>query len=163
MFSECVVWKMLSLQSLDRRHERRLFWQRFAFQRGGRESVLCVLDSSQKPIFQRLIRNAYVHAWRGSFGHIMHQNRTGGRAGYGYTPTVTSLAFLAEIIIQPGPTVQCLLIGARIVSSYYVLSYRPYYGSPTVWNSLPATLRGMPTLPGFKAELKTYFIRQAFP
>ena len=34
---------------------------------------------------------------------------------------------------------------------------------PTVWNSLPATLRGMPTLPGFKAELKTYFFRQAFP
>ena len=34
--------------------------------------------------------------------------------------------------------------------------------APTVWNSLPADLRASPSLPAFKANLKTYFFRQAF-
>ena len=34
---------------------------------------------------------------------------------------------------------------------------------PTVWNSLPVTLRSLPTLSDFKAQLKTFFFQQAFP
>ena len=34
--------------------------------------------------------------------------------------------------------------------------------APTVWTSLPADLRASPSLPTFKANLKTYLFRQAF-
>ena len=33
----------------------------------------------------------------------------------------------------------------------------------TVWNSLPASLRNLPTLCDFKAQLKTFLFQQAFP
>ena len=36
------------------------------------------------------------------------------------------------------------------------------YIAPTVWNLLPANLRASPSLPAFKANLKTYLFRQAF-
>ena len=36
------------------------------------------------------------------------------------------------------------------------------YIAPTVWNSLPADLRASPSLPTFKASLKTHLFRQAF-
>ena len=36
------------------------------------------------------------------------------------------------------------------------------YIAPTVWNSLPADLRASPSLPTFKAKLKTHLFRQAF-
>uniref|UniRef100_UPI0025D76A15 hypothetical protein n=1 Tax=Thiolapillus sp. TaxID=2017437 RepID=UPI0025D76A15 len=35
--------------------------------------------------------------------------------------------------------------------------------APTVWNSLPASLRNLPTLSDFKAQLKTFLFQQAFP
>ena len=35
--------------------------------------------------------------------------------------------------------------------------------APTVWNSLPASLRNLPTLSDFKAQLKTVLFQQAFP
>jgi hypothetical protein len=35
--------------------------------------------------------------------------------------------------------------------------------APLVWNSLPASLRNLPTLSQFKAQLKTHFFRLAFP
>ena len=35
--------------------------------------------------------------------------------------------------------------------------------APTVWNSLPASLRNLPTLYDFKAQLKTFLLQQAFP
>ena len=34
--------------------------------------------------------------------------------------------------------------------------------APSVWNLLPASLRNLPTLSDFKAELKTYLYGQAF-
>ena len=36
------------------------------------------------------------------------------------------------------------------------------YSAPTVWNSLPADLRACPSLPTFKADLKTQLFHQAF-
>ena len=36
------------------------------------------------------------------------------------------------------------------------------YIAPTVWNSLPADLKAFPSLPTFKANLKTHLFRQAF-
>ena len=36
------------------------------------------------------------------------------------------------------------------------------YQAPSIWNSLPVEIRGLPTLPQFKASLKTYFFRLAF-
>ena len=35
--------------------------------------------------------------------------------------------------------------------------------APTIWNSLPASLRKFPTLSDFKARLKTFLFQQAFP
>ncbi len=35
--------------------------------------------------------------------------------------------------------------------------------APTVWNSLPASLRNLPTLSDFKAQLKTFLFLRAFP
>ena len=37
------------------------------------------------------------------------------------------------------------------------------FAAPTVWNSLPNSLRNSPNLLHFKRELKTYLFRQAFP
>ena len=34
--------------------------------------------------------------------------------------------------------------------------------APTVWNSLSASLRNLPTLSDFKAQLKTFLFQQAF-
>ena len=36
------------------------------------------------------------------------------------------------------------------------------YVAPTVWHLLPADIRASPSLPAFKANLKTYLSRQAF-
>ena len=35
--------------------------------------------------------------------------------------------------------------------------------APTVWNSQPASLRNLPTLSDFKAQLQTFLFQQAFP
>ena len=35
--------------------------------------------------------------------------------------------------------------------------------APTVWNSLPASLRSLPTLSDFKTQLRTFLFQQAFP
>ena len=35
--------------------------------------------------------------------------------------------------------------------------------APTVWNSLPTSLRNLPTLSDFKAQLRTFPFQQAFP
>ena len=37
------------------------------------------------------------------------------------------------------------------------------FNAPIVWNSLPASLRNLPTLSDFKAQLKTVLFQQAFP
>ena len=34
--------------------------------------------------------------------------------------------------------------------------------APSLWNSLPATLRNVPTLSQFKSQLKTFLFAQAF-
>ena len=36
------------------------------------------------------------------------------------------------------------------------------YSAPSVWNSLPLSLRNLPTLSQFKAHLKTHLFTQAF-
>ena len=36
------------------------------------------------------------------------------------------------------------------------------FAAPSLWNSLPDSLRDVPTLPLFKARLKTYLFSQAF-
>ena len=43
------------------------------------------------------------------------------------------------------------------------VGYRSFsFIAPTVWNSLPASLRNLPTLSDFKAQLKTFLFQQAF-
>ena len=43
------------------------------------------------------------------------------------------------------------------------VGYRSFsYSAPTIWNSLPLSLRNSPSLPQFKKDLKTYLFRQAF-
>ena len=52
-------------------------------------------------------------------------------------------------------------IPKRNLKSFGERSFR--FMAPSVWNSLPADLRNLPTLSQFKSNLKTFLLTQAFP
>ena len=49
-----------------------------------------------------------------------------------------------------------------LFKSVYVLKRSFSFMAPSLWDSLPATLRNVPTLSHFKLQLKTFLFAQAF-
>ena len=79
-----------------------------------------------------------------------------------YAERVEMCEWITDMIVPYFLTDIWFLDEAHFYLSGHV-NWKNSFIMPTVWNSLPATLRGMPTLPVFKAELKTYFFPRGLP
>jgi hypothetical protein len=104
------------------------------------------------PISYRIDFKIAVLTWRcfngcapSHLSSLLHRRNLGGR-------TLRSSSAPSALYDLSPPSIHIKSYGKRAFSNY----------APTLWNSLPVSIRSSPTLQRFRSILKTHLFREAF-